>query len=207
MIKGYTLYKGLTTQQHKDFFEVLKNFLNEIKPSRVLEIGTAEGGFILAVRNILDDMGLNEVPIKTFDVVNYESHEKLKKQNIEVIIENIFNEKPKFFWGLVPIFSLSLKNKEIKPYIQNDGTTVVFCDGVYKIGEFNCITPLLKKGDFILAHDYVDTWQKYKSNFKNKIWNWCEITEADIEQSVIENNLKFYNQDKFSQAVWVCKVK
>ena len=47
----------------------------------------------------------------------------------------------------------------------------------------------------------------YETEIKDKIWNWCEITESDIQESVTENNLKFYNQDKFSQAVWVCKVK
>jgi len=34
------------------------------------------------------------------------------------------------------------------------------------------------------------------------------ITEVkQLLEYIIENNLKSYNQDKFSQSVWVCKIK
>jgi cephalosporin hydroxylase len=69
MVKGHTEYKGYTAQQHDNFYTIMKDFIENVKPSRILEIGTAGGGFILAIRDILDEMGLNNVPIKTFDVV------------------------------------------------------------------------------------------------------------------------------------------
>ena len=58
-----------------------------------------------------------------------------------------------------------------------------------------------------MAHDYCYDIQDFESNIKNKIWNWCEINESDIEESCNINNLKPYNQEVFNKAAWVCKIK
>jgi cephalosporin hydroxylase len=174
-----------------------KKFLEEVKPARVLEIGTAGGGFILAVRDILDEMGLTNVPVKTFDVIESPYYKDLRSHNIEVNIENIFDQ---------PYLNL-VKPERIVPYIQEEGTTVVFCDGGHKIGEFNSIAPHIKTGDFILAHDYIDTWDNFQTNYRDKIWNWCEVEEKYIEKTSIEQGLEFYNKEEFDKIVWVCKKK
>lgn len=197
MIKGHTEYKGYTAQQHNDFYDVMKQFINEVKPSRILEIGTAGGGFILAIRDILNDIGLTEVPIKTYDVYESPYYDELRKKNIEINIENLFDQ---------PYLNL-IKPEKIVPYIQEKGVTVVFCDGGHKIGEFNSIAPYIKKGDYILAHDYINTWENYQENFKGKIWDWCEIEEKYIQDVSIKENLEFYNEEKFNKIVWVCKIK
>jgi cephalosporin hydroxylase len=197
MVLGHTTYNGYTAQQHKDFFNVFKEFLTEIKPSRILEIGTAGGGFILAIRDILDEIGLSNVPIKSFEVINQPFYDELRNKNIEIIIDNIFDHA----------YLNIIKPESIVPYIQNEGITLVFCDGGHKIGEFNSITPHIKKGDFIMAHDYVDTWENYKENYVNKIWDWCEIEEKYISEVSQKENLEFYNKEKFDKIVWVCKTK
>jgi hypothetical protein len=117
------------------------------------------------------------------------------KKGIDVRVENIFNDD----WSGV--------KKEVEDFIRQDGITIVLCDGGWKIGEFKIFSKQIKKGDYILAHDYSISREVYESQIKNKIWNWCEITEEDIKDSVIENNLIPYNQEKFSQCAWVCKVK
>lgn len=197
MILGHTTYNGYTAQQHNDFVIVFKKFLTEIKPSRVLEIGTAGGGFILAIREILNEIGLSEVPIKSFEVINQTFYDELRSKNIEIIIDNIFDHS---YLNLV-------KPESIVPYIQSEGVTLVFCDGGHKIGEFNSIAPHIKKGDFIMAHDYVDTWENYKTNYVDKIWNWCEIEEKYISEISQKENLQFYNKEDFDKIVWVCKIK
>lgn len=197
MVKGHTEYKGYTAQQHDDFYPTIKKFLEHVKPSRVLEIGTAGGGFILAVREILNEIGLSHVPVKTFDVVETNYYDKLREKNIEINIENIFDQ---------PYLNLN-KPERIVPYIQEEGTTIVFCDGGHKVGEFNSIAPHIKKGDYILAHDYIDTWDNYQRNFKDKIWNWCEVEEKYITQISIKENLEFFNKEEFDKIVWVCKIK
>lgn len=194
---GHTTYKGYTAQQHYDFYTPIKNFLTEVKPSQVLEIGTAGGGFILAVREILNEIGLENTPIKSFDVIEQNLYSELRKKNIEIIVDNIFDHS----------YTKLEKPEKIFDYIQKEGITVVFCDGGHKIGEFNTIAPHIKKGDFIMAHDYIDTWENYKLNYIDKIWNWCEIEEKYISEVSKKENLEFYNKDEFDKIVWVCKVK
>lgn len=191
-ITGYTSYKGLTAQQHDDVFKVMAEFVKDIKPARVLEIGTAGGGFTLFLRDMLPG-----IPIRTYEVNDRDFYEKLRKNSIDVIIKNIFNHA----------YNKLEEPEEIVPYIQQEGTTLVLCDGGHKIGEFNCIAPLLKKGDYIMAHDYVYSHSTYIQEFKDKIWNWCEIEEKDIKETSEENNLHPYNQENFNRVVWVCKVK
>ena len=69
------------------------------------------------------------------------------------------------------------------------------------------IAPLIKVGDFIMAHDYIDVWQNYKENYVDKIWNWCEIEDIYIEKVSKEQNLVHYNKEIFDKVVWVCKQK
>lgn len=197
MIKGHTEYKGYTAQQVDNFYPTIRKFLEEVRPTRVLEIGTAGGGFILAVREILNEIGLSNVPIRTFDVIESPYYEKLRTHNIEINIENIFDHA---YVNLV-------KPERIVPYIQGEGTTIVFCDGGHKIGEFNSIAPHIKTGDYILAHDYIDTWENYRTNFKEKIWDWCEVEEKYIVEVSLREGLEFFNKEEFDKIVWVCKKK
>jgi cephalosporin hydroxylase len=194
---GHTSYKGLTAQQHPNFYPILKNFLFEVKPSQVLEIGTAGGGFTLAIRDILNEIGLESSSIKSFEVIDQPQYEELRTKNIEVNIENIFDHS---------YFNLE-KPEKIVPYIQNKGVTVVFCDGGHKKGEFSMIAPYLKTGDYILAHDYINTSENFKNNFEGKIWNWREVGEEDLIKTSQKENLVPYYQEEFSKIVWACKQK
>lgn len=194
---GHTQYKGFTAQQHENVFGVFRSFLNEIRPRRILEIGTAGGGFTLFLRDTLNEIGLNDTIIKSFDVVECSWYNELRKHNIEIIIENIFDHS-----------YINLEKPEmIVPFIQENGSTLVLCDGGHKIGEFNMIAPHIKVGDFIMAHDYIDTWENFKENYIEKIWNWCEIEEKYIENISNKCNLLPYNKESFDKVVWVCKTK
>ena len=197
MITGHTDYKGFTAQQHKNFYSIIKKFIEKVKPARILEIGTAGGGFTLAVREILNEIGLTGSPVKTFDVVECSHYDKLRELNIEINIENLFDQ---------PYLNL-IKPEKIVPYIQEEGTTIIFCDGGHKIAEFNTIAPYIKNGDYILAHDYIDTYENFQQNFKDKIWNWCEIKEKYICEISEKCNLVDYNKEEFNSVVWVCKKK
>lgn len=197
MITGCTEYSKLTAQQHVDFYKVFENFLKDIKPKRVLEIGTAGGGFIMAMRDILNSIGLEDTTIKTFEIHDRDWYIRLRENNIEVNLINLFDDT---------YMNLS-KPELIESYIKDEGITLVLCDGGHKIGEFNSIAPLIKEGDFIMCHDYIDTWENFQNNFRNKIWDWCEVEEQYIEKVSREQNLVFYNQENFSKIVWCCKKK
>ena len=142
----------------------------------------------------VDDLGLS-TKILSYDISERPWYKDMITLGIDVRVENIFHED----WSGV--------KQDVVDFVKQDGVTIVLCDGGWKIGEFKIFSKLIKDGDYILAHDYSFSKEVYETEIKDKIWNWCEITESDIEQSVIDNNLKSYNQNKFSQAVWVCKLK
>ena len=187
-------FRGHTAQQSHNAYQVFYDFISEVKPNRILEIGTALGGFTEFLKIITDELNLN-TKILSYDIAERPWYHQMIEKGIDVRVENIFNED----WSGV--------KQEVVDFVQQEGTTIVLCDGGWKIGEFKIFSKLIKEGDYILAHDYSHSKEVYESEIKDKVWNWCEITEQDIEESVISNNLKSYNQDKFSQAVWVCKVK
>jgi cephalosporin hydroxylase len=187
-------FRGHTAQQSHNAYQVFYDFISEVKPVRILEIGTALGGFTEFLNIITNELGLN-TKILSYDISERPWYNQMIEKGIDVRVENIFNED----WSGV--------KQEVVDFVQQDGLTIVLCDGGWKIGEFKIFSKLIKNGDYILAHDYSISKEIYESEIKDKIWNWCEITESDIQESVIENNLKSFEEDKFSQAVWVCKVK
>ena len=187
-------FRGHTAQQSHNAYQVFYDFISEVKPVRILEIGTALGGFTEFLKIITDELNLN-TKILSYDISERPWYNQMIEKGIDVRVENIFNED----WTGV--------KQDVVDFVQQDGLTIVLCDGGWKIGEFKIFSKLIKNNDFILAHDYSISKEIYELEIKDKIWNWCEITESDIQESVIENNLKSYNQDKFSQSVWVCKIK
>jgi cephalosporin hydroxylase len=187
-------FRGHSAQQSHNAYQVFYDFILEVKPKRILEIGTALGGFTEFLKILSDELNLN-INILSYDISERPWYNQMIEKGIDVRVENIFNED----WSNV--------KQDVIDFVQQDGVTIVLCDGGWKIGEFKIFSKLIKDGDYILAHDYSYDKVTYENEIKNKIWNWCEITESDIESSVIENNLKSYQPDKFSKAVWVCKVK
>jgi hypothetical protein len=189
-------YKGFMAMQHKNTFAVFENFLKETKPSSILEIGTAEGGFIFGIRDILNKIGLENTKIRTFDIYENEKRNSLVNFNVELYLENIFDIN----YNLI-------KPELIIPFIQQSGTTLVFCDGGNKAKEFNVLSEYLKIGDIIMAHDYIDTRENYLNNFEGKIWSAHEIGEPDIEKCCKTYNLIPFHQDLFQNIVWACRKK
>ena len=187
-------FRGHTAQQSHNAYEVFYDFIKEVRPKQILEIGTALGGFTEFLKIIIDELGLSTT-ILSYDISERPWYNQMIEKGIDVRVENIFSDD----WNTV--------KQEVIDYIKKDGVTIVLCDGGWKIGEFKVLSKYIKDGDFILAHDYSESKEIYETEIRNKIWNWCEITEDDISSAVSENNLKSFNQDKFSKAVWVCKVK
>jgi len=187
-------YLGHAAQQNHYAYEAFYNLLNEVKPSRILEIGTAMGGFTMFLKLTCNDLHLN-IPILSYDIHGRQEHSTLIESGVDVRIENVFND------------NYSEVKQEIIDYIQQDGTTLVLCDGGWKIGEFNLLSKFIKQGDIIMAHDYASTTDYFNNHINLKFWNWLEIQDSDIQGAVSSNNLEPFMQEQFTQAVWVCKIK
>jgi hypothetical protein len=191
-------YRGVFLQQAKNFEKPFEKLFNRVSPSTILEIGTGEGGTSLILNKILKDNKHN-YKYYTYDVTFRPPFNLLMEDGIDVRIENIFTKD----WS-----SISERHyDEISSIIKREGVTIVMCDGGDKIMEFNLLAKLLKPGDIIMAHDYAKDFNFFNSYVKNKIWNWCEITNSDIIDAIYENNLEPLMEEEFQQVVWVCKRK
>lgn len=188
-------YIDFTAQQNHYAYECFYKLLERVKPKRILEIGTATGGFTGFLKHISDDLGLNIV-IRSYDIHISPSKERLIKNGVDFRQENIFTIDYK-----------SLKNTEIIEFIQSDGCTLVLCDGGNKVNEFRILSEHLKNGDIIMAHDYAYDEETFLNEINKIYWNWHEISESQIQESVDKFNLKPFMQTEFNKAVWVCKIK
>jgi hypothetical protein len=187
-------YLGHSAQQNHYAYESFFNLLKEVKPSRIIEIGTGMGGFTLFLKMCCDDLELN-TKIVSYETNGRDSYEFIRNNGIDVRVKNVF------FEGYVGA------EQELIDLIVEDGVCLVLCDGGHKISEFNLLSKYIKNGDIIMAHDYASNQQYFKENIEYKYWNWLEISDNDIEDAVVSNNLHPYMQNEFNQAVWVCKIK
>lgn len=187
-------FKGHTAQQFHGAFEVFYEFIKETKPKRILEIGTALGGFTTFLKIICDELSL-DTNIRSYDIHSHPWYDDIVKLGVDLRVENIFSD------GFLDM------DQEVKDFIKQDGITIVLCDGGWKIGEFNLISNYIKTGDFILAHDYAENREVFDERIYGKVWNWLEIQESDIYDSCIKNNLHPYQKDVFENVAWVCKIK
>jgi hypothetical protein len=178
---GGGLYKGIFTQQNKNFYPAFEKLIAQENIVRVLEIGTATGGFIRAVRDLTD------AEIITYDILETKHKATLEENNISVNVKSVFDD-----------FDV------VEDYISGKGQVLVLCDGGNKIKEFEVFSRMLKSGDIIMAHDYSRDENLYQAYIKNHVWRWCEIQYKDIALAVESNNLEPVLTEEFQEAVWTC---
>ena len=187
---GVFLYKDQHfTSQVNGIQNIFKEFLIKEDFDVVIEIGTLFGGLTY----ILDD-------------IRKENNLKYELNSIDISMKPWLEE-------VFPKLNINYlqydENKDqfhlfIKEKLSQNQKTLVLCDGGHKIYEFNLISPFLKSGDFIMTHDYMYDYVTFVNKFQDKIWNFFEVKYADIESSVINNNLQHYTEIDFENFVWGC---
>jgi cephalosporin hydroxylase len=191
---GLSSFLNLACQQNHNVFEVFYNFISEIKPKQILEIGTALGGFTSFLNKIIKELNL-DTKILSYDIREMTWYKDIVNENLEIKIKDVFSS------------NYSTVEQEVIDFIQQEGTTIVLCDGGNKVGEFNILSNYLKSGDFILAHDYAENREIFENEINKKVWNWFEISYDNIKEACINNNLIEYKKDIFKNVVWTCRQK
>jgi hypothetical protein len=192
--QGTSCYLNYGAQQNSNVFQIFYDFFKEVNPSRILEIGTGYGGLTIFLGIASDDLGLT-TNIRTYDPTDYGVI--FENKNIDARRDNIF-----------PGHWQYLEDREVIDYIQQDGITIIMCDGSFKKAEFPCLAQYLKVGDFIMAHDYAENQAKFDEMIYKKVWNWMEITRADVQESMTKYNLAKYKPEIFEdRAAWICTIK
>ena len=187
-------YMNHTAQQSHNAYEVFYEFLKEVKPNQILEIGTALGGFTNFLKLSVDDLGLS-TKILSYDISERPWYKDMITSGIDVRVEDVFD------------FAALTVKQEVVDFVKQDGITIVLCDGGWKIGEFKILSEHIKSGDFILAHDYAENKEVFESNIFGKVWNWHEIQDSDIREASDKNNIEVYKKETFENVAWTCRVK
>ena len=55
--------------------------------------------------------------------------------------------------------------------------------------------------------DQKEVKKTFEEFYINKIWNWCEIMDSDINEICEKQNLIDYMKEEFEKIVWTCKIK
>jgi len=176
---------GFRIQQHPECKTYFQNYLLDINPSRILELGTANGGLTHILRSLTD------IPILTIDKeINFNWD---RVNNYADILTGDF-------------YDSLFQHKHILPYINQLGTTLVLCDGYEKVKQYNVFVKFIKPNDVIAVHDYFPTKEYFKKEIEGKTWNWCMITDDDMYTS----NLKYKMENihtNINDIFWASKVK
>lgn len=197
-ISGHFVYKNLAISQHPNVQSVFEKLILDTKPSRILEIGTSQGGLSLMIRDILDSNGLTDSHMTTYDIYEQSFLKPLViNRNMDVKTETIFCDRYKEFKNN------DTKNSMIE-YLGQLGVSVVVCDGGNKSSEFNLFAKLIKPNDIIMAHDYAPNKEYFEEYMRDKIWNWHEIQDSDIVDSCQKYNLQPFMKDEFLNVAWAC---
>jgi len=194
MLEGQYHYKlGYNISQNKNIENILLKLKNNLiientAPKTIIELGTYRGGFSFLLKDTFA-----ESVIHTFDPSpDCDLNSLSKDANVITHQEDIFEENT---------------TQKIKNLINQEGLTILFVDNGDKPREFNLFSGFLKNGDIILAHDYAPDGDYFNNNMVDKIWNWIEIQDSNINDACIINNLENYMKEEFLSVAWVCKKK
>jgi len=178
---GLLDFFGLYMQQSIDALDTFALFFanKDRGIKRFLELGTGMGGFAV----LLGIAG----KINNFEVFTFTNRSLLLSEVQNAQIFDIYkNLSVNFIYGDISTDS----TQKIEELIQASGCTVLLCDGGDKPREFNFFAPYLKKGDYILAHDFQDSVEYFELHKDELLWPSLEICAIDIQDTCNKFNLK-----------------
>lgn len=154
--------------------EVFETLFKSCKPDLIIEIGTKHGGLTTVLCEFCPT-----AEIHTYDITD--EHRSVERATFHK--QNVFEAE-----------------SEMAAMIGRKKTcSMVVCDGGNKVKEFQTFAKYLKKGDFILAHDFDPNTCEG--------WVWKEISEADIAETVSQYKLSPFQKTLMATAAWCCYKK
>lgn len=182
-------YRGVPVHQNGYVGDVFRALFRTFKPVKVLEIGTADGGLTILLRDLLDEAGLKATDLWTCDP--------------------IVRDRPHLIHPGIMYYAVDALNSSVLEYHVKyaEGPALVLCDGGNKVAEFNHYAKFLRSGDVIMAHDYAPDHHYFKNVMQNQRWNWWEIQHSEIVESCLRYELDEFMQEEFQRVAWACRRK
>jgi len=202
---------GLPMSQVPKAVLYISNLLQLIQPTKIIEFGTGRGGlsFLLGIYS-----QIKNISFQTYDHVSPKEQFELNIPPIPYLPESYYKFLDNFF------LKKDLRDKDIRNSISEDikcveGNVIIFCDALKNI-EFAEFSPILKRGDAILVHDY-------GRNYNDQGWNkvvsetgWGapqeQWLEKDVDELKMKNIAEKYNIDydilsDMENVIWFCGIK
>ena len=194
-------HEGIRAQQNPNAFQMFDKFFNENQFDFVIEIGTSFGGFSLYLYEQSIQHGWNFI---TYDYSKFKNGIWSDRRRD---LKNIWDGELKFDFRVKDVFHQDTID-EISHIIKNN-KCLVLCDGGDKPKEIQIYSQYLQPGSYIMGHDYSPSKQYHKQHHKGKVWNWLELMDSDVEDTIQEYNLQKPSEyyQGFCDVVWLCLIK
>jgi len=194
--RGFCTIKYIFTMQNYGVQECLYELFKEFDIDNIVEVGTHSGGFTTML-SLAREKANKNFNIYTYDLQHVHHIDEISKlYNFQVFKSCIFQ---------------AIQNDITTQSVFSKSKKVIFVDGGNKKVEFNTLAKYLLPGDIIAAHDYCKDSKTFDENQKNKkVWQWMEVQEADVIDTINTHNLVDLPYDltkKFEEVAWLIKVK
>ena len=174
-------FLGCYMQQKEGTVPAFDSLLSEMKPARIIELGTGAGGLSVFLGIYSFATGC---AFYTYDNLPRDRNygELFKALGVNRHVCDIFADE-----------------KTIKELIAADGRTLLLCDNGNKKAEFNLFADALKVDDIIMAHDYFPERPPPGTSTDS-----CEIIYGAIAEVCDTYNIHPYQADLFTPLRWFC---
>lgn len=210
----HSSYFGCFAQQLPNAFTEINKLLIAFDIKNIIEIGTLDGGLstFLALYSFNSKHSVSGVRTYLHHKNNKNFHTFDVKNNNPKAIELIetlgghFHEEDCF-----------KQESKIAKLIQQEGKTLILCDGGNKKKEINTFSKYLKFGDIIMGHDYFRSTKEKElylftedrgHGLENLArWRSDELCYEDVEDVFEQEGIESICRDNFDPVVWLCGLK
>lgn len=221
-----TYVLGMAMNQNRLAVPTWSYAMEVLPPMRIIELGTANGGFITALGFAMRMQ--HQAPLRQWSSIVQSDANIKAAQQAELRVPHAMR---KYFKRMatndVITFDLCKPDELIEPmmkmldvaHFQEDywqlapaieativmpGTTFLLCDGGNKQLEFARFASAMKPGDVIAAHDYDAAHEVDPEIPMNaRPWQWSEIKPKQVEYEATKNDLEPWLQEYFDLAGWL----
>ena len=159
--------------------------IERYKPATVIEIGTCKGGLSNLLSSVVATYGGE---FHTMDIVSGGQKNKYE----------LYGNATFHLWDCFEHLA------EITALIKREGLCFMLCDGGNKPKEFSTFAEIIKPGDVIAAHDWID---ESVDQYSPKYGSCCEVPLVTIQGAIEKNRLVDFMPDWFELSAWCVKRK